>query len=49
MDAYTLEGFLSAARWLGRKVLNEDAFLREEQERVFAWARTPPDPDGPVA
>lgn len=42
MEEYTHRGFLNAARELGRTVLNEDTFLEEEQERVFAWAASTP-------
>lgn len=44
MEAYTLRGFIKAARDLGRIVLNEDTFLKEEQERVFAWAQSATEP-----
>jgi len=38
MDAATLTGFVTAARELGYVVTDEDAFLREQQQRVFQWA-----------
>ena len=38
MDPKTLEGFLGAARELGYSITDEEAFLREQQARVFEWA-----------
>lgn len=40
MEPETLKGFIGAARLLGYPVTDEEAFLREQQERVFAWAST---------
>lgn len=40
MEPDTLKGFISAAEELGYLVGDELAFLQEEQEKVFAWART---------
>ncbi|HLY55275.1 MAG TPA: hypothetical protein VKS60_06940 [Stellaceae bacterium] len=41
MDPTTLTGFAAAAQALGYAVHDEAAFLREQQLRVFAWARVP--------
>jgi hypothetical protein len=38
MEPETLKGFLGAARELGHQVVDEEAFLREQQARVFEWA-----------
>jgi hypothetical protein len=39
MDADTLKGFIEAAKMLGRPInIAHKQFLKEEQERVFAWA-----------
>lgn len=38
MEPATLKGFAAAARDLGYAVTDEEAFLREQQERVFTWA-----------
>jgi hypothetical protein len=35
MDPATLKGFIGAARELGYQVTDEQAFLREQQTRVF--------------
>jgi hypothetical protein len=44
MEPGTLKGFLAAARELGYSVIDEEAFLREQQQRVFKSAGgTPPD------
>lgn len=43
MEASTLKGFVGAARALGYAVADEIAFLRDQQERVFAWAAQPLD------
>jgi len=40
MEPTTLTGFVEAARALGYTVADDPTFLREQQERVFAWART---------
>lgn len=40
MEASTLRGFVDAARGLGYTVSDEVQFLREQQERVFQWAKT---------
>lgn len=53
MEPATLRGFIQAARALGYPVTDEKAFLRDQQERVFAWAMdrrtdgraSPPAPD----
>lgn len=34
----TLRGFVEAAHALGYAIVDDEAFLREQQERVFAWA-----------
>jgi hypothetical protein len=39
MEPDTLKGFVNAARLLGYVVTDEEAFLREQQQRVFAWAQ----------
>jgi len=38
MEPETLKGFIAAARLLEKRIIDEEGFLREEQERVFAWA-----------
>jgi hypothetical protein len=38
MEPETLKGFIAAARDLGHVVTDEEAFLREQQAKVFAWA-----------
>ena len=40
MEPATLKGFVNAARLAGYVVTDEIAFLREQQQRVFAWARS---------
>jgi hypothetical protein len=40
MEPETLKGFIGAARLLGYVVADEEAFLREQQDEVFAWANT---------
>ena len=32
-------GFMAAARELDYPITNEQAFVKEQQERVFAWAQ----------
>ena len=39
MEPDTLKGFIGAARELGYPITDEQAFLKEQQARVFAWAR----------
>ena len=39
MQPETLKGFVAAARELGHLVTDEQAFLREQQEKVFEWAQ----------
>ena len=39
MEPETLKGFVAAARLLEKPITDEEGFLREEQERVFAWAQ----------
>jgi hypothetical protein len=39
MEPETLKGFIAAARDLGLPVTDEESFLREQQDRVFDWAR----------
>lgn len=41
MEPTTLKGFVEAARALGYAVADEKEFLRDQQERVFAWATQP--------
>ena len=38
MEESNRAGFLAAAREMGIAVMDEDRFVREEQEAVFAWA-----------
>jgi hypothetical protein len=39
MDPAALKGFIQAARELGYPVTDEEAFLKEMQNRVFVWAQ----------
>jgi len=39
MEPSTLKGFVEAARWLGYNVTDERAFLKDQQQRVFDWAK----------
>ena len=39
MEPETLKGFIAAAKELGLSVTDEEGFLRDQQERVFEWAR----------
>jgi hypothetical protein len=39
MEPETLKGFIAAAKQLGLSVTDERAFLRDQQRRVFEWAR----------
>jgi hypothetical protein len=39
MESDTLKGFIGAARQLGYQVTDEEAFLKEQQSRVFDWAK----------
>lgn len=39
MEPETLKGFVAAARDLGHVVIDVEGFLRDQQARVFAWAR----------
>ncbi|HEY4982712.1 MAG TPA: acyl-CoA dehydrogenase family protein [Pseudolabrys sp.] len=39
MEPETLKGFIAAARELGFSITDEEAFLREQQRRVFEWAK----------
>lgn len=36
-------GFVNAARDLGYEIENPEVFIREQQKRVFAWAKNAPD------
>jgi hypothetical protein len=38
MEPSTLKGFCEAARSLGYPVVDEGAFLKDQQDRVFDWA-----------
>jgi hypothetical protein len=38
MEPETLKGFIAAAHDLGYVVTDEEAFLRKQQNKVFAWA-----------
>ena len=40
MEPATLLGFANAARGLGYEFTDDAAFLREQQQMVFAWAAT---------
>jgi hypothetical protein len=42
MDPDTLKGFIAAARDLDFSIVDEESFLREQQRRVFEWARNRP-------
>ena len=42
MEPETLEGFIGAAKELGYDISDDEAFLREQQEKVFAWAAAKP-------
>jgi hypothetical protein len=44
MEPDTLKGFIGAARELGYPITDEQAFLKEQQARVFAWAQRGPAP-----
>lgn len=37
------DGFLGAARMVGIQVGDPDAFIRDQQKEVFAWAKDAPD------
>lgn len=39
MEPETLKGFIAAAKELGLSITDEEAFLRDQQKRVFEWAR----------
>jgi hypothetical protein len=39
MEPKTLKGFIAAARLLDYPITDEEAFLKEQQERVFVWAQ----------
>jgi hypothetical protein len=41
MEPETLKGFIAAARKLGFSITDEESFLREQQHRVFEWAKGP--------
>ncbi|GLQ39767.1 hypothetical protein GCM10007908_33870 [Rhizobium albus] len=38
MEPSTLKGFCEAARSLGYAIADEEAFLKDQQQRVFEWA-----------
>lgn len=40
MEPGALKGFIGAARLLGYAVNDAEAFLKEQQAQVFAWARS---------
>jgi hypothetical protein len=44
MEPDTLKGFIGAARELGYPIADEQAFPKEQQARVFAWAQGGPAP-----
>ena len=39
MEPETLKGFIAAAKELGLSVTDEEGFLRDQQQRVFQWAK----------
>lgn len=39
MNPETLQGFIGAARQLGHRVTDTEAFLKDQQEKVFEWGR----------
>jgi hypothetical protein len=39
MEQETLKGFIAAARELALSITDEETFLREQQRRVFEWAK----------
>jgi hypothetical protein len=41
LNDYSLSGFTAVARALGYVVTDEESFLREQQEKTFAWAKVP--------
>jgi len=41
LSAYSLGGFIEVARSLGYAVTDQEAFLCDQQERTFAWAKQP--------
>ena len=43
LDGPAREGFLTAARELGHEIGDPEAFVRDQPERVFAWASEAPD------
>lgn len=40
MEPETLKGFIRAAKDLGHPIVDEDGFLREQQELVFRWGES---------
>jgi hypothetical protein len=46
LEPQSLDGFIKAARELGYLVTDEMAFLREQQQRVFEWAKHRQSADG---
>ena len=40
MEDETLKGFIKAARQLGYEITDDEAFLKEQQQRVFEWAKS---------
>ena len=43
LDGPAREGFLAAARDVGHKIIDPEQFVKDQQERVFAWAPSAPD------
>ena len=43
LDGKSLEGFVGAVRKAGVRVVDPAAYVREQQEQVFAWATSAPD------
>jgi hypothetical protein len=42
LEPQALKGFIEAARLLDYPITDEQAFLREQQARVFEWVRREP-------
>jgi len=39
MEPETMKGFIEAARGLGHTIVDDESFLKEQQQKVFDWAR----------
>jgi hypothetical protein len=42
-DPENLKGFINGLQLLGMSIADHEKFAREEQRRVFDWARSQPD------